>query len=343
MADSALLRDSSMRISRRKAIVGMLGAGGALGLGSLSATAVGTGTSRSGWALGSDVSMTVHGLPRRQAEAALAAAFAELETVEQVMSLYRPASQLCQLNRVGELRDPHPYLLDVLRTAETTSRRTGGAFDITVQPLWQLCWAAKKEGRVPGDAELAAARSRVDWRRVEITPRLIRLHGAGTAITLNGLAQGFAADRAIEALRARGCQHALVNAGEIGTRSGKSDGQPWTVGIQHPRARDAYVALAGLAGRCLSTSGDYEAAFTPDFRKNHIFDPRTGQSPAELASVTIVAPTALQADALSTAAMVLGMEETLRLVSRLPGVDALLVTKEGRTAATAGFPELASA
>jgi thiamine biosynthesis lipoprotein len=285
--------------------------------------------------------MTVAGRPLRDAERALDAAFAELETVEQVMSLYRPESQICRLNRTGELRDPHPYLLQVLRHAEATSRRTAGAFDITVQPLWELYSTTQKQGRLPSDDELAAARAKIGWWGVECCwESVVRLNGKGKAITLNGVAQGFAADRAVAALKQHGVEHALVNAGEIGTRGGKPGGEPWRIGIQHPREPESYVSLAGLADRSLSTSGDYETTFAADFSKHHILDPRTGNSPPELASASVVAPTALEADALSTAAMVLGVEKTLILVSRSLGVDALLVTKSGRTIATAGFPEV---
>ncbi len=338
-----------MRISRRKAILAALGGGAALGS-AATGSAIWSSrrtpmppVTRTGWALGSNVSLTVAGLPCRTAERALDAAFGELETVEQVMSLYRPDSQICQLNRTGELHDPHPYLLTVLRYAEATSRRTAGALDITVQPLWELYSAAKRTGRLPTDDEVAAARAKIGWWGVESCwESVVRLHGRGMAITLNGLAQGFAADRALAALREHGAEHALVNAGEIAARGAKPGGEPWQVGIQHPREPEAFVSVAGLAGRSLSTSGDYETTFTADFAKNHIFDPRTGGSPPELASVSIVAPTALAADALSTAAMVLGVTQTLELVARSPGIDALLVTKSGRTLATPGFPELSS-
>jgi thiamine biosynthesis lipoprotein len=332
-----------MPISRRKALFLSLGAGAALGCGGFAAwrpPAVFAPVSRTAWALGSDVSITVHGLARAAAERALDAAFAELETVESVMSLYQPDSQVCRLNRQGFLDQPHPYLVQVLRAAESTSRQTDGALDITVQPLWDLHRMAKQQGRLPSDDELAAAKSRVDWRRVSVTAHRIDLGGSGTSITLNGIAQGFAADRARSALAAHGVQQALINTGEVASLGSRSAGNPWSVGIQHPRNTDAYTAVAALNGRSLATSGDYETTFTADFRTNHIFDPRTGRSPAELASVSIVAPTALEADALSTAAMVLGAEATLRLVERLPGVDALLVGKDSRTFRTPGFPEI---
>jgi thiamine biosynthesis lipoprotein len=338
-------------MTRRKAILCSLGAiaattgAGAVGLAGrrsrpLAADANTGPVTRTSWALGSNVSMTLVGLPPVAARRALDAAFAELELVEQVLSLYRPESQICRLNRAGVIDEPHPYLVEVLHLARNTAERTGGALDITVQPLWELYATAQKRGRLPGADEVAIARGKVNWRRVEISSRQIRLRGTGTAITLNGIAQGFAADRARAALASHGVEHALLNTGEVGILGTKQQGQPWTVGIQHPRAADAYVALAALDGRSLATSGDYETTFTADFRTNHIFDPRTGQSPQELASATIVAPTAVQADALSTAAMVLGRGATLELAARWPAVDALLVAKDGRTWRTAGFPEV---
>lgn len=293
--------------------------------------------SRTSWALGSNVTITVlHDSPEH-AEQAIDAAFAELETVERVMSLYRPQSELCRLNRSGVLDNPHPYLVDVLNQAESVARASGGAFDVTVQPLWQLYAAANKEGRLPDAAAVEMARSRVDWRRVRVSARRITLD-KGTTVTLNGIAQGFAADRAMAALRAAGIEHALVDTGEISPLGTKEQGDPWQAGIQHPRESDAYVALARLDGRCLATSGDYATTFSPDRKYNHLFDPRTGNSPDELASVSIAAPTAMQADALSTAVFVLGPVQGLDLVERQPGVDALFVLKDGRTRATGGFP-----
>jgi thiamine biosynthesis lipoprotein len=292
---------------------------------------------KTSWALGADVSMTALHADRGAAEAALEAAFAELELVEELMSIYRPHSQISRLNRGGVLEGPHPFLVHVLQQSQQWAEQTGGAFDVTVQPLWELYQEAKRQGQLPSDSEVAAARQRVDWRRLEVTPTRVVLRD-GARITLNGIAQGFAADRAMQALRSRGVEHALVNTGELGAMGHKESGHAWTVGIQHPRRPEAYVSLAKLAGRCLATSGDYETTFSPDFRHHHLFDPRTGRSPQELASVSIAARTATEADALSTAVFVLGPEAGGALVRRTPGADALLVLKDGRTLATEGFP-----
>lgn len=338
-----------MSLSRRRLLQLSLGGAAALLtgghasnglLGKRESVAADNSVTRRAWALGSDVSMTVMGQPTNRAERALDAAFAELEAVEQVMSLYRPESQLCRLNRDRVLERPHPYLIEVLTAAEQTARRTGGAFDVTVQPLWELFAACRKQSRLPTDAEVAAARACVDWRAVEISDNRIRLRAPATAITLNGIAQGFAADRASAALRDHGVEHALVNSGEIGCLGRKPNGDHWIAGIQHPRETDAFVSLVALNGRSLATSGDYETTFSADFSKNHVFDPHTGQSPSEVASVSILAPTAMQADVLSTATMVLGLERSLALIDTQPNVDAFFVLKSGRTFRTHGFPQV---
>ncbi|MHC4176315.1 MAG: FAD:protein FMN transferase [Planctomycetota bacterium] len=343
--------------NRRRFLAMALGAGGSLSVGLTAwskrhgADAEGNGVSgvplagdalrvarRDSWALGSQVSIMALHASGEVALRAVDSALAELQTVEAVMSIYRPESQLTELNRRRVLRRPHPHLVEVLRAAGAMSGRTGGAFDVTVQPLWELYAEAKKTGQPPEAAAVRATRAKVDWRRVEISRQGIRLHGDGTAVTLNGIAQGFAADRAMAALRRHGVRHALVNTGEIGTIGGKTEAEAWTAGIQHPRRADAYLALAKLNGRCLATSGDYATSFSEDRRDNHLFDPRSGRSPEAFSSVSVAAASALRADALSTAVFVLGLERGLELVRSTLGADALFVLKDGRTLATEGFP-----
>lgn len=292
---------------------------------------------RTGRALGADVSILA--LHENQAAAAKAidAAFAELDTIESVMSLYRPGSQICRLNDQRELLNPHPYLVKVLRMAQTMSAASNGAFDVTVQPLWTLYSNSATTGHMPSLEDIARIRKHVDWCQVKVSDNRIELQGNGTAITLNGIAQGFAADRVIAALAANGVRHALVNTGEIGTVGKRADGECWNIGVQNPRNKDSLIRRVRLDGRCMATSGDYETAFTPDYANNHIFDPRTGSSPQTFQSVTVVAKTGLEADALSTAVFVVGIERGIKLLESTPGADGFFVLKDGQTRATSGF------
>jgi thiamine biosynthesis lipoprotein len=297
-----------------------------------------TAVTRSGRALGSEVCLTLFHADRDAAEAALDAAFGELELIESLLSLYRAESQLSRLNRDGRLDDPHPYLVQVLRAAQTMSRRTQGAFDATVQPLWNVYARAYQCGRLPSAEEVDHARQCVGWERVALQRSSIQLRGEGTALTFNGIAQGFAADRVAATLADHGVRRALVDTGEISASGAKPQGHAWRVGIQHPRNEDTYIALARLSGRCLATSGDYATVFADDYSQHHLFDPHTGRSPTALSSVSIAAASAMQADALSTAVFVLGPEAGLELVKTEPSCDALLVLNNGRTLVTEGFP-----
>jgi thiamine biosynthesis lipoprotein len=206
-----------------------------------------------------------------------------------------------------------------------------------VQPLWEL-FSAARSGRIPTDEQIQAARQRVDWKRVQFTDHYVRLKGPNTRITLNGIAQGFATDRATKALQAHGILHGLIDAGEIGAIGADRGSDPWRIGIQHPRDEDAYISIAQLTGRCLATSGDYATTFSSDFRDHHIFDPRSGRSPRELASVSVVANSGIDADALSTAAFVLGARQGADLIRGVPGCSAFFVRKDGSTLMTPGFP-----
>lgn len=276
---------------------------------------------RTSHALGTEVAITaVHDRP----DAAIDEAFAELDRIEDIMSLYRPHSELCRLNAAGRLDRPHPYLVRVLRHARAMAERSGGGFDPTVQPLWTL-YARHSN---PDDASIRAARALVDWKKLSISDDRVTLE-PGMAVTLNGIAQGFALDRVTAVLRSRGIERSLINTGEIGSLGG-----PWKVGIQHPRRADAYVELARLDGRCMATSGDYNTA-------HHIFDPHTGRLPEHFSSVTVVARTGLEADALSTAVFVVGVDKGMELIEATPGADALVVLKEGRVLSTKGFPHAA--
>ncbi len=317
-------------LTRRRFLMALGGAGAVGALGWALGTR-GSDVRREGRALGTRVSMTAFHPDPGQAERALDAAFAELERVEAVMSLYRPGSQLCRLNRDGVLAGPDPYLFQVLASARAFALGTQGAFDVTVQPLWETYAAARREGRLPSPAEVQAARSRVDWSRLQVSADRISL-APGMAVTLNGIAQGFAADRAIAALRAHGVEDALVDTGEEG-----AFGRPRKVGIQHPRVEDAWVDTVRLEGRCLATSGDYETTFSPDRSLNHILDPRSGGSPLHFSSVSVLAPSGMVADALSTALFVLGPDQASDLLA-LWDAEALFVGKDGSVKATGGFP-----
>ena len=254
------------------------------------------------------------------------------------MSIYRPDSQLSGLNRNGSVEHVHPYLKEVLEMSLALSHTSAGAFDVTVQPLWETFSTANRRGKIPSADAIRQASEKVNWRKLMISGDRASLQQQGMAVTLNGIAQGFAADRALAALRDHGIQHALVDTGELGAEGRKPSNDPWKVGIQHPRKKDAFVDLAHLDGRCLATSGDYATQFSEDGAYNHIFDPSTGVSPNAFASVSVIAPSGMEADGLSTAVFVMGAERGFDLIRAWKDAEAMTVLKDNSVLATDGFP-----
>jgi thiamine biosynthesis lipoprotein len=286
-----------------------------------------------GLAFGTTVSVAAVHADAAVARAAARAALAQVRHVDALMTVYRPESQVGRLNATGSLLRPDPHLVRVLEFSQRLAALSDGAFDVTVQPLWRCHLAGQRRGVLPTAAEIAAARALVDWRDLEVTRARVRLARPGMGITLNGVAQGYAADLALEALRDHGVQDALIDAGEHGAEGSRQPGQPWTVGLQHPRDPSAVLAAVAMDGRFLATSGDYATAFTADYASNHIFDPRTGRSPSGLSSATVVAASGMEADGLTKPMMVLELAQARRLLASIPGAGAAWVDKGGRLVA----------
>jgi thiamine biosynthesis lipoprotein len=290
-----------------------------------------------GLAFGTTVSIAAVNEDEAAALEAVQAALAQVRRVDALMTVYRPESQVGRLNATGRLDDPDPHLVRVLEFSRRLAELSGGSFDVTVQPLWRCYVEGKQRGRPPTAQEIAAARALVDWRELEISPRRISLGRPGMAITLNGVAQGYAADLAFAALRDHGILDALIDAGEYGAEGDRQPGQPWMVGLQHPRDPGAVLAAVPMDGRFLATSGDYATTFSEDFSSNHIFDPRTGRSPSGLSSAVVAAATGMEADGLTKPMMVLDLPRAQELLARFPGAGAVWVDKGGRIAASRGI------
>ncbi len=293
-------------------------------------------------AFGTTVTVALVHADERLAAAAIADALGQATMVDRLMSIYHPASQVFRLNRDGVLAQPHAHLLAVLHQAAELSALTRGAFDITVQPLWQAFRAAADAQTLPSRQQREEAAAPVGWSRVDVGADGVRLRKVGAAITLNGLAQGYAADLAMAAVRAHGIDNALLDTGEFAAHGSNGERRPWSLGVIDPRDDGALAAVLRVDGRCVATSGDYASTFTADFIHHHIFDPATGMSPRELASVTVLAPSALLADGLSTAFMVMGARKAHALAARLPGVDLMTINKRGVIWKSPAFPATAS-
>jgi thiamine biosynthesis lipoprotein len=255
--------------------------------------------------------------------------FAEMRRLIAIFDHRQADSTLSQLNQQGRLTFPQPELVSVLSQAIAVGDLTGGAFDVSIKPLLDA---------VRDEKEVADYQKFVDYRRIQVHDSEIVLQ-PGMALTLDGIAKGSVVDGAVAALQAQGYENVLVEAGGDLVGNGRSAANtPWHIGIQHPRQPSSLMTTLPISAQAVATSGDYMNAFTADFSRHHILDPRTGQSPAQSASVTVLAANAATADALSTSLMVMGPEAGLALVETITAVEALFITKEMQIHRSSGFP-----
>lgn len=265
-----------------------------------------------GRALGAEASIVLRG---EGAEPALAAARDAIRRVEAAASLFDPGSALSRLNAAGALDGPPAELLALAAEADRVHALSGGAFDPAVQPLWRLMAAT---GGRPDPAALAAARALADWRAVEVRPHRIAFARPGMALTFNGIAQGFATDRAAAALAAHGFEQALVNVGEW-----RALGGGWRLG-------SAFGTL-GLSGEAAATSAPGALRLGA---QGHILAPQgQGQGPGAgpgFETVTVRAATAALADGLSTALCAAGPGRAAAIIAASPGASALARLEDGR-------------
>jgi FAD:protein FMN transferase len=236
------------------------------------------------------------------------------------------------LNRDGVLDDPPFDLVRVLTEALRYGALTGGAFDVTVQPLWDLYAAhfarpgASPDG--PSRDAIAAAAAKVGQDALEVTPDRVRLRRPGMSVTLNGIGQGYVTDRVVALLRAGGVEHALVDMGEIRAIGGHPMGGAWSVGLEDPRAAGGVAERVALTDRAVATSGGYGTVFDAAGRFNHIFEPGTGRTSWRWLSVSVEAGGATAADALSTGFTLMNQEATAPVVRDL-GLVAHFVRADG--------------
>jgi thiamine biosynthesis lipoprotein len=267
------------------------------------------------------------------AQRAMDAVIAEMRRTDELMSTYKPESQLSQVNAHAFER-PVQVDADIIEVVERgleMSRLSGGAFDLTYASVGYL-YDYRAHQR-PTERQIEAALPGVDYRQVQVdrAAGTIRFLRQGVRIDVGGIAKGYAVDRSIERLRDLGIRHAMVTAGGDTRLLGDRRGKPWIVGIRDPRNDGRMVMRLPLADESISTSGDYERYFEEDgVRYHHILVPGTGKSARTLRSATVLGPNATLTDGLSTSVFVLGVERGMQLIARLPGVEAVIVDAEGR-------------
>ena len=257
-----------------------------------------------------------------------------VEALEAQMTVYRDDSEVLRINRhaASQPTPVEPRLFAIFQQAAKWYRDTLGAFDITSGPLSEVWGFSRREGRVPSDEDLAAARMRVGMKHVVLgeAERTVAFRQPGVTVNINSVGKGYALDRMAELLAEHEVDDYLLHGGKSsvlarGDRPGCM-GEGWAIGLRHPLRPQERIAEFALHDQALATSGSGTQFFIRRGRRyGHILDPRTGQPAEGLFSATVIAPTAAEADGLSTAFYVMGPEAVGRYCETHLEIAALLV------------------
>lgn len=266
-----------------------------------------------------------------------------IQELEGRMTVFRDDSEVSRLNRRA-FEGPVTVengLLELLSLGRRISSETGGAFDMTAGPLWKVWGFSRRRGTLPDPEAVEQARSQVGYRFLELdaSAGTVRFRRRGLELNLGAIGKGYALDRAGRLLQREGMGRALLHAGyssilALGQGPEKESSPGWKVSIRDPLGRTGPLAAVQLRNRALSTSGVGEQFFRIGNRRyGHVLDPRTGHPVEKNLAATALAPTAAEADALSTAFLVMDLDDILSYCRRRRGIGAVVVAADPRDGA----------
>lgn len=332
----------SKPISRRKflkwATRGVIVAGGAfLGLEYLNRTKVFSQTGRR-FLMGTFADITAYGPKEEQVLRAIDEAYTKMIHVDESMSVFKVSSPVYKINASSDKKEAilDPNLAYVLTRANEFSEVTSGSFDITVAPLMKV-WGFY-DGRldVPSDTEIEETLEKVGYENINFdkSEGILRFAYPDMEIDLGSIAKGYAVDKAIEKLKGHDLSGGLVNAGgDIRVFGSPSKRDTWSIGLQNPLEDGDILCPIKLLTGAITTSGNYESFFTYQGQKlAHIINPKTGLPVTNVLSVSVLADTALDADALSTGTFVCGPEEAIELIEGMDNTEIIYIYRNKRSA-----------
>lgn len=328
-----ILHCTGAPIGRRRAVTIIAGAAGMSLIGAVARADTGEFHLWRGAALGAEASLTLWHPDPAKAQRMVGMSLKEIARLEKIFSLFQPDSELARLNRDGTLSQPSKDLRLLLEQSQRMGTLSGGAFDITVQPFWDLYaahfGANPNMEHGPDPRHIEVARALVDYRAIDVSSGHVAFARPGMAATMNGIAQGYIADRIADMMRDDGFDQVVVELGEIRALGNHPNGRPWRVGIKDPLAPLQIARMIDVSDQAVATSGGYGTGFDPSGHHHHIFDPTTGASARRYLDVTVVGLRAMVADALSTALFVAPEARAVSLVRSFPGVYALITDLDG--------------
>ncbi len=280
--------------------------------------------------LGTFVTISAVHKNKNLAEEAISKAFKHMQSLESEFTRHK-ASPLTTLNETGKLLSASPHLIYVLQKAKQVHNLTSGAFDVTIAPLLQLYRQGQNpNGNMRLDAkEVQAAKELMQADQIHLSHDHIRLGRSSMMLTLDGIAKGYIADEASKMLTQHGIVNHLVNAGgDIVAKGQKAQNTAWHVGIESPAKNNTTIAKRALSG-AIATSGNYENYYDAQKKYHHLINAHSKQSAKHLISASVIAPTALEADALATAISTMQAKDALILINSLPRRECLLIDHRG--------------
>lgn len=250
----------------------------------------------------------------------------EVRRLERIFSLFYSDSSIVELNKNSQIIHPPKELVELLLSARKISYVSLGAFDVTVQPLWVLYAShfAKKNANPNGPSlkKIKKVKANIGWEKIHINKEKIQFEHKDMAITLNGIAQGYITDKITELLRQKGFSNLLVDLGEVRALGNHPDGRSWKIAVPHSQEISKGQGFLELENQAIASSGGYGTEFKPGY--HHLFNPKNGTSANYIKAVSIKAPTATLADALSTTVAVMSIDKSKELLRLYPDVTAYI-------------------
>ena len=288
--------------------------------------------------MGTYVAMTAIHPSKDQAEDAFGIAFDEIDRLSALLSRHASASPISELNRTARLDDPPVEVQEVIARSLYYNRETGGMFDITVKPLVDLYQASFAQGRKPQEHEIQDVLRLIGSQGLTFRGNRISFVHDNMGITLDGIAKGYIIDRVSEILLEHGIENHLINGGgDIRTNGIAAQGKKWSVAIQDPNKNREYPDVITMGSGAIATSGNYEVFYDREKMFHHIVDGGSGRSPQLSASVSVLAPTVMEADALSTAVFVFEPKRGTDFIERLPDCECFVVDQKGGVKKSSGW------
>lgn len=290
---------------------------------------------RSTVAMGTVMEIQVRGVDEQSANKAINESFKEFKRLDTLFSTYLKNNEMWRINNsVSDTITVSDEYFFILNQCDRYWKESGGAFDPAIGNIIDLVGFEKGNPKLPSPEMIKEALKKTSWNKIKLVEPNILIKPYQIKLGFNACIPGYAADRVAQILNDNGINNFLINAGgEIFAK-----GNDWKIGIQHPRKQNEILNSILIDGISVSTSGDYQQYFNKNGKRySHIFNPATGLPANELEAATIIAKDALTSDALSTAVFILGKENGIKLIEKLPGVEGLIVDTTGTIYKSSGF------